>query len=344
MVWALQSPPGLLGALNDPISAEEDWLLLCAARYGINSAGWRWCDGRGVKPAAGELPVWWRSGPKCRVGPDGVPWDLLTGLPVHVVRICDGAPMVLIPGGSFLMGCSPEDYQWVRCNAARFNVGMEDAGAGQQHRVILHPYYVDVCLVTQPRYDTVDVANGHGVPWAFSPGHPVTNVNWYDAWAYAKCVGATLPTEAQWERAARGGRNCRFPWGDELPDANRANFHGHIGATTQVGAFAPNPFGLYDMAGNVYEWCLDWYSPTYYAESLMREPPGPKAGDEKVLRGGSWGRWAEDDAGLLHVAFRFAGRPDDSSPCWGFRCVIPLYQATTVDAAPEAGVNDETAP
>lgn len=320
LVWTLHRLARTMHALfPDTRSA----LLRRARDDADRAAARKWCELRGLVPSAGEAPHWWQAAARAAVDSKGVCWDLLTGLPIHATRQKDGAPMVLIPGGSFLMGWSAADVDWVARNKPRFQIDITDALP--QHRVILLPYYMDVHPVTRSRYGHSPRAKPRRWRRVHQADHPVTNVTWHDAAAYADGVGATLPTEAQWERAARGGQESRYPWGDEPPDRTRANFGGYFGSTTRVGCFAPNPFGLYDMAGNVYEWCQDWYWLWYYLESPVREPAGPPSGATKVLRGASYGRWADDDAALLHVAFRHAWAPDEASPYWGFRCVLPLH-------------------
>ena len=199
--------------------------------------------------------------------------------------------------------------------------------------------------------DTRAVANApwwrqvYGADWRHPNGpasgiadiadHPVTHVSWNDAQAYCRWSGTRLPTEAEWEYAARGGRpSSVFPWGDELEPGgeHRMNvFQGTFPAdntladgyagTAPVDAFAPNDFGLYNTTGNVWEWCADWFDPGYYGRSETRDPAGPPGGTHRVMRGGSY---------LCHASYcrryrvtaRSANTPDSSTGNLGFRVAL----------------------
>lgn len=164
--------------------------------------------------------------------------------------------------------------------------------------------------------------------------HPAVQVSWNDALAYCEWAGKRLPTEAEWECAARGGGvQQRFPWGDELEPAGRHLMNvwqgdfpehntcadGHYGAAP-VRSFKPNGFGLFNMTGNVWEWCWDWFDPTYYRKSPRENPTGPSSGERRVMRGGSY---------LCHASYcnryrtdaRSSNTPDSGATNLGFRCV-----------------------
>ena len=153
------------------------------------------------------------------------------------------------------------------------------------------------------------------------PNRPVTRVSWFEASAYAASIGVRLPTEAEWERAARLGRDGEhYPWGSGKPDATLANFDQRVGNPTPVGLYpdGATKAGLLDVAGNVWEWCGDWYDKKYYASSPERDPQGPPEGEGRVIRGGSWGYYGPRD---LRCSGRLRYVPVGRLNVVGFRCV-----------------------
>ena len=174
---------------------------------------------------------------------------------------------------------------------------------------------------------------GPGSRWADRSGHPVVHVDHDDASAYCRWAGLRLPTEAEWEFAARGGlQQARYPWGDELhPDGeHRCNIwqgrfpgrntgeDGHVG-TAPADSFAPNGFGLHNMSGNVWEWCADWWG-VERSGGPARDPRGPASGDHRVMRGGSY-LCHDSYCNRYRVAARTSNDPRSSSGNVGFRCV-----------------------
>jgi len=238
----------------------------------------------------------------------------------------DGAKMVLIPAGSFQMG----DH---------FNEGKDNEWP--VHKVELNAFYMDVTEVTVGQFKKFvqQTGYGYGGDWnhvaKYSPGddYPMIYVSWHDAVAYAEWAGKQLPTEAEWEKAARGGlEGKRYPWGDGDPTGKECNFadtnvnensdhvEGWYTATAPAGNFEANSYGLYDMAGNVYEWCADWYGTDYYSKSSAKNPIGPNTGAYRVLRGGS----CYFNTSTLRVADRNVDAPNNRFYLNGIRCVANI--------------------
>ncbi|MFH1213693.1 MAG: formylglycine-generating enzyme family protein [Candidatus Neomarinimicrobiota bacterium] len=190
-------------------------------------------------------------------------------------------PSVLVKGGSFEMGTTVPDGE---------------ADGKPIHNVTLTDFYISATEVTIGQYKAYCQQTGKAMPEQeaeCSNTHPVAFVNWYEAEEFCEWVGGFLPTEAQWEYAARsGGMTMKYPSGNEI-DHSMANYSG-TGQTDKwkrcapVAKFPPNILGLYDMAGNVYEWCRDYYRSDYYQYSAKIDPAGPATSLFKVIRGGSW--------------------------------------------------------
>jgi len=223
----------------------------------------------------------------------------------------DGAPMVLIPAGEFSMGTDKgdDDEQPI-------------------HRVFIDSFYIDKFEVTNGRFAKFVEAIQIEPPWGFKDketpvlhiDQPVRWVNWMDAMGYCLWAGKRLPTEAEWEKAARGTDGRLYPWGNEAPTPAHAVFGLKEGADT-VSAIGnrdkgKSPYGVHDMAGNLYEWTIDWYDEQFYSKNPAINPRGPAEGAAKVQRGGSY----HNAPYRLRSTFRTKGDPTAHDPNVGFRC------------------------
>jgi formylglycine-generating enzyme required for sulfatase activity len=221
----------------------------------------------------------------------------------------DGAEMVYVPAGDFTMGSKEgEGY----------------ASEHPQHKVYLDGFWIYKNDVTVAEYRKFCEATGRTMPhapgWGWKDDHPVVNVAWDDAAAYAGWAKVHLPTEAQWEKAARGTDGRIYPWGNDWDKTKANSVDSGLKATTPVGSYpgGASPYGCMDMAGNVWQWCADWYDDKYYANSPAKNPAGPATGTFRVLRGGSW--YFSDNC---RSAFRFNFIPSGRLNFIGFRCVGP---------------------
>jgi len=234
----------------------------------------------------------------------------------------DGTLMVLVPAGEFFMGNPDEDDAHYDENPC--------------HKVYLDAFWIDCHEVTNRHYKAFLDDTGHEAPyvdteWAYPynwkngsypagrADHPVVLVSWEDAAAYAAWAGKRLPTEAEWEKAARGGLVKQYyPWGNTI-DETHASYFTSITIKNEmkpVGSLMQNPYGIYDIAGNVWEWCADWYGKTYYRVSPDENPKGPEKGQYRVFRGGSWTNNEE----FLRCSERAKNAPVYRSHMLGFRC------------------------
>lgn len=198
------------------------------------------------------------------------------------------------------------------------------------HLVNLDAFYIDKYEMTTERYRTFLNETRREKPpfWTDTipvnhRSKPVVAVTWEDASAYCTWAQKRLPTEAEWEKAARGTDGRLYTWGNEAPTAQHANFgkrgFDDYGVLTTVGSkqAGVSPYGAHDMAGNVYEWVADWYAEDYYKNRLRENPKGPETGEYKLIRGGAWtwrGPW------VLRSSNRFNRDPASSKPDVGFRC------------------------
>lgn len=251
------------------------------------------------------------------------------------VRDADGMPMMYIPASSFLMGSREDQFSY--------------AHERPQHEVFIDAYWIDIFevsnakfshFVDQTGYETQAEKQGYsymynaqgewdtfkGVNWRHPMGAgsiyydelPVTHVNYYDALAYCSWVGGRLPTEAEWEKAARGDDGRIYPWGNDFYPAYLQS-DGNSGPTN-VDRFpeGASPYGIFNMAGNVFEWTSDWYGPDYYEYSPGENPQGPSEGEFKAIRGGAW----TNSAKHVRTPHRDISMPDRMNHLLGFRCVM----------------------
>jgi formylglycine-generating enzyme required for sulfatase activity len=243
-----------------------------------------------------------------------------------VVKAQDGAPMVLVPAGVFTMGS---------------NDGLPNERP--EHQVTLDAYYIDQYEVSMTLYDKFLRDTNHDAPPTWDDeatttvgDRPAVGMGWADAAAYCKWAGKRLPTEAEWEKAARGVDGRRYPWGHMQPFVDIANYNRGVWVSEAVTLVAVSggvegmsvrhglkeggrsPYGLHHMAGNAAEWVADWYDREYYQTSPEKNPVGPTSGDRKVIRGGSWA----DLPSAIRVTARMSAEPEFQDRTMGFRCAM----------------------
>ena len=253
------------------------------------------------------------------------------------------SPTALSLGVGSTQVSSKDGMAQVYVPAGEFEMGSEDGDSDEQpiHTVYLDAFWIDQTEVTNAMFATFlnDQGNQNeggmtwldagdedvlikqnGSEWQPVSGygdHPVIEVSWYGAQAYCEWAGRRLPTEAEWEKGARGTDGRTYPWGEGI-DCSLAQYLGCSGETVPVGSKpdGASPYSALDMAGNVWEWVADWYDSDYYGNSPSNNPEGPASGGSRVLRGGSW----LDDDGSVRSANRLRDTPDDSRLNLGFRC------------------------
>jgi len=281
------------------------------------------------------------------------------------LRTKDNMEMIYIPAGEFTMGST--FFETIVFNDMKLHLFPDQR---PQHKVYLDGYWIDKTEVTvgmfkkfvkETGYITSAEKLGGGKPWKDGPkeyewpivpridwlhpreieiestdDHPVVQVSWEDAMAYAEWVGGTLPTEAQWEKAARGTDVRKYPWGDEFNGTylnygdslcpvkrwRDVEYNDGYSFTSPVGIYSKgaSPYGVLDMAGNVWEWVYDWYDEGYYEKSPYKNPKGPETGNVKSMRGGSW--YDGEPTAWVTCVIRHQNPINDRYEDVGFRCVI----------------------
>ncbi|MFC1522806.1 formylglycine-generating enzyme family protein [Elusimicrobiota bacterium] len=218
------------------------------------------------------------------------------------------ADMVLIPSGEFMMGCPEKEGSYAE---------------HPKHRVYLDGFYIDQYEVTVKKYKAFARATGNRTrkqPKWSADDHPMVRVSWYDAQAFCNHYGKRLPTEAEWEKAARGGSEAKYSFGDDTDLLTEyAWYKINSGRQTHpAGQKKPNQYGLYDMQGNVWEWVSDWFHKKYFQTSPHKNPKGPKTGKFKVIRSGAWSY----SAYYCRPGTRVGVKPAKWYYIQGFRCAM----------------------
>ena len=222
---------------------------------------------------------------------------------------------------------SPIAFEWVTVRAGHFLMGDKDEHCGgRQDRIYVPAFRISKYPVTNAQYEMFVDATGYATPTHWQHGqipkgkenHPVVSVTWHDVMAFCHWAGVRLPTEAEWEKAARGTDGRIYPWGDKPPTEKLCNFGRNVGDTTPVGRYSPqgdSPYGVADMAGNVWEWTSSKFLGYPYDPDDGRE--SPEGNDVRALRGGAWAGSAD----WVRCAYRLGFSPDFGYVAYGFRVV-----------------------
>jgi formylglycine-generating enzyme required for sulfatase activity len=233
-------------------------------------------------------------------------------VPVDIkTSVVDSMEQMYVPAGKFIMG----------------KVDTISKGAAPQHIVYLDAFWMDRVEVSNAMYLKCLKAGGctslvsdntRYKNWIYR-NHPVVYVNWYQAQAYCQWTGRHLPTEAQWEKAARGTDGRMYPWGNDAPNPTLANYSSsliHESVSVYRYPLGASPYGVLNMSGNAREWVMDWFDPTYYSISPYKNPPGPQIGFERSLRSGSY----NEDGREIFALKRYSHEPQSAGLSRGFRC------------------------
>jgi formylglycine-generating enzyme required for sulfatase activity len=284
----------------------------------------------------------------------------------------DGAEMVYIPAGEFLLGSTAEDLALMieMCPLCDRDTITDQS---PQRQIALNAFWIDQTEVTNAQFANFVETTGYrtdaekagtslvyvsgvgfrstsGASWHSPTGpglnyvdqHPVRHVSWNDAVAYCAWAELRLPTEAEWEKAARGEHGFFFPWGNQKPAVGLINANFVVGSPSNVGSYlqGASPYGSLDMAGNLWEWVADFYDENYFASAPSTNPMGPETGQGHVLRGGSWASEYDKELVYLMTTFRFWNYPDFRSDVLGFRCATETLRPTKTNTLERTLVPD----